>query len=581
MLERLRRWRSWPVVAVWAVAVLPIVTAAIRAIATGWRPIGDNALVALRARDVFTSHHPWLGTWSSASLEAGQDLNHPGPLIFDAVALPVRLFGSGAGLVIGDALVNILAVTTVAVFAHRRLGRVAAVVMLVGVVYHEYIMGSELLIDPWNPHVLMLPCFALLVCAWGVTESDRWALPVFLAIGSYCVQTHVGYSYLVPGLLVAALVLRWLRHRRVASSTRWPFQRRELLWSGGVVAVLWSQPLFEQIFGAGEGNLSRIIGARGSDGLTIGPSLSVRLFTSVVTTPPWSARAGFLRAVPFTSYERPGVLRPIDVIGGIETAIRLVLFVAVLGAAAWWSWRRRDRVTTLLMATAASAMLIAVASIVIMPVGPIGLTAHQMRWLWPIGIFAVCGAVLALGAVEWRRSWPVGVAALTVVSVAGIPAYAQDAGPAAFRNTIPVVAALDRQLGVLQGMGTIWVDTSNTPVFDNYDAALMLELQRRGVPFVVDEPGLVRQMGEARRYDGQPAVHLWLVRGRSALLPVADGERVAVASTLSDEEVAELEELGRRISDGEELPPTDSARYDELAAAADVATVAVIISPSS
>ena len=76
-------------------------------------------------------------------------------------------------------------------------------------------------------------------------------------------------------------------------------------------------------------------------------------------------------------------------------------------------------------------------------------------------------------------------------------------------------------------------------------------------------------------------VHLWLVRGRAALLPASGGERVAVASTLPTDAMTELEELGRRIGDGDALSPTESARYEELAAAADVATVAVMISPVS
>ena len=83
-------------------AVLPIVVAAVRAIVQHWRPIGDNALVALRAHDVLTSHQPLLGTWSSASLEAGTNLNHPGPLLFESVALPVKLLGSNAPMI--DAL---------------------------------------------------------------------------------------------------------------------------------------------------------------------------------------------------------------------------------------------------------------------------------------------------------------------------------------------------------------------------------------------------------------------------------------------------------------------------------------------
>ena len=70
-----------------AVSILPVVAAVVRRSGTRWIPIGDNALVEMRARDVFSVDHvPLLGTWSSASLSAGKDLNHPGPLLFDLLA---------------------------------------------------------------------------------------------------------------------------------------------------------------------------------------------------------------------------------------------------------------------------------------------------------------------------------------------------------------------------------------------------------------------------------------------------------------------------------------------------------------
>ena len=61
--------------------------------------MGDQALLEIRARDVLTAHHPLLGTASSAALNRDQvvPLNHPGPLMFDVLALPVRLFGGGPG----------------------------------------------------------------------------------------------------------------------------------------------------------------------------------------------------------------------------------------------------------------------------------------------------------------------------------------------------------------------------------------------------------------------------------------------------------------------------------------------------
>ena len=46
------------VVAAAALAVVPVVVAAVRALADGWFPVGDNALFVIRARDVFGGELP-------------------------------------------------------------------------------------------------------------------------------------------------------------------------------------------------------------------------------------------------------------------------------------------------------------------------------------------------------------------------------------------------------------------------------------------------------------------------------------------------------------------------------------------
>lgn len=51
-----------------ALTAIPVVVAVGRAIVGGWVPLGDQALLQIRAHDVFTSHHPLLGTASSAAL---------------------------------------------------------------------------------------------------------------------------------------------------------------------------------------------------------------------------------------------------------------------------------------------------------------------------------------------------------------------------------------------------------------------------------------------------------------------------------------------------------------------------------
>jgi hypothetical protein len=77
--------------------------------------VGDNGLIAVRVRDVFSHHPPLLYTWSTASLWAGFCFNHPGPLLFDLLAVPTALFQGWEGLAVGAALLNGLSLIGIAV----------------------------------------------------------------------------------------------------------------------------------------------------------------------------------------------------------------------------------------------------------------------------------------------------------------------------------------------------------------------------------------------------------------------------------------------------------------------------------
>ena len=101
-----RPWRPRIGTIATAVAILPILIATIGAVTRGWVALGDNGLLLVRTEDVLTSHHPLLGTWTSASMAAGRAINNPGPLWFDLLAPFVRLGGPSAGLAAGVAIAN-------------------------------------------------------------------------------------------------------------------------------------------------------------------------------------------------------------------------------------------------------------------------------------------------------------------------------------------------------------------------------------------------------------------------------------------------------------------------------------------
>ena len=72
---------------VWISVLLPVVTM----IAKGWIPIGDNAAIASRSFQTFSSHPPLVGLVTTAGTGIGHVLFDPGPLQFWLLSIPVRL----------------------------------------------------------------------------------------------------------------------------------------------------------------------------------------------------------------------------------------------------------------------------------------------------------------------------------------------------------------------------------------------------------------------------------------------------------------------------------------------------------
>lgn len=594
LLQRIRNWRPdrW-VLAAWCVAVLPIITATANAIRRGWLPIGDNAFITIRANDVLSSNHPWLGTWSSASVDAGTMINHPGPLLFDSLWPTVKLFGGQAGVAIGVALVNILAVTTITVFAFRRGGRRTALAALVAVAAIIYSMGSELLFDPWNPHILMLICMAMLVTAWGIALGDRWAWPVYIALASYSLQTHLGYAYFIPGVLLMALATGWLIARTCPDGPRWLPSRRTLIVSVITGVVLWSQPLWEQLTGRGEGNMTRLVDA-GGKGPKIGPSLAARLLSDIFTGAPVSPRADFMGSVPGFVIMPSGQLKPLPAPATPWAIVILLVLFAVLGLLGWAAARRRDRLSLAALGISAGSLLVALGSLTVMPIGPLGLAAHQMRWLWPITWFTWMS--IAIAAIRWaahaagerelrwqpaqlaKGATAVAMAGLVAISLLAVPTFVQPAGPAARVDQMPLIDTLNDQLGVLEGRGTLYVDTTNEPFLDNVSAAVMAELQQRDIEFTVGPEWLVRQLGEGRRSTGDERITIVLPRDAAALDLPEGAQLEALVTSLTPEEQDELAMLREQQESGEPLNDEQQQRLQGLLDAA-VGSVAVISFP--
>jgi hypothetical protein len=511
---------------------LPVVVATVRALAGGWQPMGDNGIMLVRARDVGTEHHPLLGMWTSASALFDADLNHPGPLYFDALALPVRVLGPWVGLAVGAMLVNMAASSFAVVVGRRISGTDSMVAVAVVVVAMQFAMGSELLFDVWQPNALVLPFLAFLVAAAAVASGDVAMAPWMIGIGSLVVQTHISHAALVTVLVLVSGGLCARAVRRAGEPAAW---RRPVVVAGLVGLVAWAQPLFEQFTSEGDGNMSRILDAGSVGGATpIGWDRAPRLMAEIMVRGPWYSRDSYGRAIPPIAADEPATGA---VTFGPAVAVLVVLALSLVAAGVWGTRRGRRGVASLAW-VALGAMGTALVVLATSPVNAAGISVHQMRWLWPIA--AVITATLAAAVASLLRSRRrlhgglLAVGCLTAAVVAGVnvPTFLSDSrGPTESAPLLADALELVSGLGSLEGRGTVLYDDSGLLFAEPFSGMTFAEMQDRGIPFVVENEGLIRQFGESRRHDGTAVLRLWQVQGDDAREVPPGAERLSYVET--------------------------------------------------
>ncbi len=554
--ERRARW------ALIAAALLPFVTAVARAIATGWFPIGDSAQLYLRAGDVLSRHHPWLGSWSSISISLGVDVNNPGPLHADLVAPFARLFGPNAGQAIGIATINAACVVG-AVLAARRLGGWAFERwVLVAAAALGWTLGSELLIDMFQGHALLFPFLLLLVLLVGAVTARSWVWPWLFAIASLIVQTHVSYTYIIAVLgttVLVAIVIDLDRPRRthVVAGLRAP----PALWSYGVLAAAWAQPVIEQIFGDGEGNLSRLARNASGGDVTVGLRNAVRLAGAVFALPPWWTRQGFAATIQpsgaVATRDGAVVVMP-GLPDGMLAAALLVLFAGGLCWCWWWSRRHGARVLAAACLLAVAGLLGSVLAVSRLTVGVVGFAPHHVRWMFVVALcchLTVIATLVTAAAERWptrpveRIASAAAAVAVIVLSIANVPFWAQAHGPTADIDTMPAMRRLFDDLDDLHDVQPLLYRTDNLRIYEPYSSAIQLQLQARGIEFRVDHESLLRHLGTSRRADGTEPATLAQFEGWQAFEYDGPGCILSRASSGDEAEEAQIREAAEALAE--------------------------------
>lgn len=371
--DPVRPW--WPVAVVGGLACVLLVVLVVKVLRWDWWAVGDFGTLRLRTLDVGTSETPLVGIYSRWGW------NHPGPMLFYALAGPLRLTGGDAhGLLLGALLLNAAALAAAAWVAARA-GRAA--LAATGLVAALLVVGLDPgeLLDPWNPFVLILPLFAASVAAWRCALGDRVAALVLVVAGSFAVQAHVGVTVVVATLFLVGAAGLVVRAVRGGSPEVRAHARVTLAVAVGVGLLCWLAPIVQQLTGS-PGNLGELLDfALHSDEPVNGWADGARHVGQALSLP------------------------PLWVTGDIGTASDshpVPWGVLLLVAAGAWAWRRRWTSELVLCGTA--LVLVAASLVAASRVSGIAFP-YLFRWLWAVGAFVWLAVLIVVLAELRRHAW--------------------------------------------------------------------------------------------------------------------------------------------------------------------------------
>lgn len=361
--------------------------------------------------------------------------------------------------------------------------------------------------DPWNPYLPVLPFGLLLFLVWATTCGDAWALPAAAAVGTFCVQTHVGYAPLVLPLLVLGagwLAVESRRARPTAGSLpiagARPSTRAVLTASLAAVAVLavsWFPPVFEEVTHS-PGNLTRLV-----DYFAHPPRSEAHHTLTEgyrIVAAPWSGApawiVGATRANPFTAEPRA--------LGSTPLPWLAVPFAA--GALLLWRRRVADGWRLAIVVAVAAALGVAAVG---RTLGP--LYDYRLRWTWICAMTAALVIVWAgwlLVAERLRRAAGTAIALTAVAILAALSGLstvaAARAGTPQEPDSSRLAALVPQAVKALPpGGGDVIVRAADF-LSGFYRQGLVLALEQRHVTARVDGTDAAGVFGSHRVHRNAP-----------------------------------------------------------------------------
>lgn len=408
-----RRIRSWRWGATWAVvAVFPLFAMVLSLARSGWRPAGDEAVIAWRSWDVFTAHPPLVGQFTvGGSLGSNQSVFDPGPLLYEVIALPARL-APGIGPAIAVQLLVALSLLVACTAAVSVAGRWAGLGVAAGGLLLEWSLAAQLAGTPtWNPYAPLVPFAAMLVLAWAAAAGRLWWMVPLVFLSSFCIQAHL--MFVVPS--AAVLLVSFLSGVFAARGLHARVVRPTLV--AVVVGVVCWTPSVVQELRPGPGNLTLLSRSNVSEGV-FGWDFALRQLSRGLNP----ATLVWLR--PPKRNMLPG--HGPGGVAGLLTITSVLVILLALALLTVLAWRQRRYPAAGLALVALTADLATLFFFSRFPTGGALSFNYVQNLVWPVGLFT-WGALVtaAVAAVRAGRMRPTPDAALGARGRRRVPGFSR------------------------------------------------------------------------------------------------------------------------------------------------------------